>query len=78
MLPGVTVIEPTVRSEVADVVVADGRVFDVLPPGSGPYAGYDVLADYRGCFVLPARTDMHTQPPPDNFSGWWTCSSCSS
>ncbi|MBV8031584.1 MAG: amidohydrolase family protein [Betaproteobacteria bacterium] len=66
VLPHVTVIEPAVRQTTADVVVAEGRVVDVLPPGSGPYEGYDVLAAYRGCFVLPALTDMHTHLAPHN------------
>jgi len=66
VLPHVTVIEPTVRREVADVIVSDGRIVDVLAPGSGPYPGYDVLDAYRGYFVLPALTDMHTHLAPDN------------
>ena len=66
VLPRVTIIEPTVRREVADVVVADGRIVDVLAPGSGPYEGYDLLELYRGCFVLPSLTDMHTHLPPHN------------
>lgn len=66
VLPQVTVIEPTVRREVLDVVVAEGRIVDVLPPGSGPYEGYDCLDVHRGCFILPALTDMHTHLPPDN------------
>jgi cytosine/adenosine deaminase-related metal-dependent hydrolase len=69
VLPEVTVVEPTVRSELADVLVTDGRIADVLPPRSGPYAGYDVLSDYRGSFVLPALTDMHSHLPPDNLLG---------
>jgi hypothetical protein len=69
VLPGVTVVEPTVRTEAADVVVADGRIADVLPPGSGPYADYEALADYRGGFVVPALVDMHTHLPPDNILG---------
>jgi hypothetical protein len=69
VLPQVHVIEPAERREVADVLVADGRVVDVVPPGSGPYEGYDVLAAYRDCFVVPALVDMHVHVPPNNILG---------
>jgi hypothetical protein len=66
VLPEVTVVEPTVRREVADVLVADGRIADLLPPGSGPYQGYDRLDAYRGSFVTAGLIDMHGHLPPDN------------
>jgi hypothetical protein len=66
VLPQVTVVEPTIRREEADVLVADGRIVDVVPPGGGPYQGYDVLDAYRGCFITPALVDMHAHTPPHN------------
>jgi hypothetical protein len=69
ILPEVTVIEPAVGRQVADVLVAGGNVVDVLRPGAGAYDGYERLEAYRGCFVMPALTDMHAHLPPHNVLG---------
>src|SRR5262249_22830008 len=70
VLPEVTVLEPTVGRQVADVLVAGGVVVDVVPPSrDAAYLGYRRLDAYRGCFVLPALTDMHAHLPPHNVLG---------
>jgi hypothetical protein len=70
VLPGVTVIDPAVGQEVADVLVADGNVVDVVPPSSERrYEGYELLEAYRGCFVMPALVDMHAHLAPHNVLG---------
>jgi imidazolonepropionase-like amidohydrolase len=70
VLPEVTVLEPTVGRQVADVLVADGSVVDVVAPsGDATYEGYERLEAYRRCFVMPALTDMHSHLPPHNVVG---------
>jgi cytosine/adenosine deaminase-related metal-dependent hydrolase len=60
------VVEPEESRTVADVLVADGRIADVVAPGSAPTEGWDRLDAYRGCVVTPALVDMHGHLPPDN------------
>jgi len=69
VLPAVTVLEPGVGRQVADVLVGDGKVADVVPPRDGEYEGYERLEIYRGSFVMPALTDMHTHVAPHNALG---------
>jgi hypothetical protein len=67
VLPEVTVLEPTAGRQVADVLVAGGRVVDVVRPNAAAACeGYERLDMYRGSFVLPALTDMHSHLPPHN------------
>jgi imidazolonepropionase-like amidohydrolase len=69
VLPEVTLVEPTVSRTVGDLLVAERRIVDLLPPRSATPEGYDRLDAYRGAFVTPSLIDMHGHLPPHNALG---------
>ena len=61
---GGTVVTPDGEVR-ADVLIGDGRITALVPPGeaSGPGAGRTV--DAAGCYVLPGGVDPHCHLMPD-------------
>ncbi|MBL8679931.1 MAG: amidohydrolase family protein [Myxococcales bacterium] len=69
VLPEVTVVEADVSRTVGDLLVADGRIVDLVPVGTAVSPDFERLPQYRGCFVTAALVDMHGHFPPDNILG---------
>jgi dihydroorotase len=59
LIKGGRLIDPAGnRDGLFDILVEDGRVRDILDPGSAA-ASSDEVVDARGCWVLPGLIDMH-------------------
>jgi hypothetical protein len=69
VLPEVTVIEADVARSVGDLLVADGRIVDLVPVGTPVPDDFQRLETYRGRFVTAALIDMHVHFPPNNILG---------
>ena len=68
LVRGGTVVT-TERVVPADVVIADGRVRSVLPPGGADLAGHRVI-DAGGLLVLPGMIDAHVHFQEPGREGW--------
>jgi dihydroorotase len=59
LIAGGTLIDPlNGRHGAFDLLIADGRIAQLRPPGAGDEAAE--ILDARGCWVVPGLIDMHT------------------
>lgn len=59
LIKGGRLIDPAGnRDGLFDILVEDGRVMEILDPGSAAVSSEEVV-DARGCWVLPGLIDMH-------------------
>jgi dihydroorotase len=57
---GARVVDPANgMDQVSDLVIVDGRIEAILPPGSSPTAGAGPTLDARGLIVSPGFIDLH-------------------
>ena len=55
------VVDPSQRVDrLADVVIEDGRVLDIVSPGTAVTGNVDTVVDASGCCVAPGFVDLHT------------------